>query len=401
MKKVMILGGGKYQVPFIKKAKELGHYVVLCDYLENNPGRKYSDIHYLVSTHDYNQVIAVAKKEEIDGVVTNSEPVMHIMSKIMSELNLPCIPPQIMELFLNKKLMRDYLEKRGLNTIRYRYVYNKAAAKKFLKEIDKKIVMKPVDSSASKGVFSIRKDSEIEKFFDITKKSNRREEEVLLEEYISGPEFTVDGICISGKHYTLGISEKHHFAYNENVADALFFSSFSNEYDYESLKKYNDEIVQSTLLPFGMTHSEYKYENGKFHFIEMSARGGGAYIATSIIPFMSGIDTMKLLFNASLGIETKNEISIRKEYYDRCAILKFFSTPDNKSGYVKEIKGAYILNTPNVIRHEFFFDVGDYIKPAENDSERIGYYIAVANTKEQLNNIIEEIENTVKIILGE
>ena len=95
---------------------------MLCDYLENNPGRKYSDIHYLVSTYDYDRVLAVAKKEEIDGVVTNSEPVMHIMSKLMSELNLPCIQPQIMELFLNKKLMRDHLEECELNTIRYRYV---------------------------------------------------------------------------------------------------------------------------------------------------------------------------------------------------------------------------------------------------------------------------------------
>lgn len=80
-KKLLVLGGGEKQVPIIQKAKQLGYYVVICDYFSNPPGKLYSDAHYRISTFDYEMVLDIARKEYIDGIVTNSEPVLHVMAK--------------------------------------------------------------------------------------------------------------------------------------------------------------------------------------------------------------------------------------------------------------------------------------------------------------------------------
>lgn len=69
-KKLLLLGGSKAQLIAIKKAKELGYYTVVCDYLEDNPGQFIADRFYLASTTDKEKILEIARKENIDGIVT-------------------------------------------------------------------------------------------------------------------------------------------------------------------------------------------------------------------------------------------------------------------------------------------------------------------------------------------
>lgn len=68
-KKLLLLGGSPQQLIAIQKAKELGFYTVLCDYLPDNPGQYIADKFYQVSTTDVNAVYEVAKKEAVDGIL--------------------------------------------------------------------------------------------------------------------------------------------------------------------------------------------------------------------------------------------------------------------------------------------------------------------------------------------
>lgn len=64
MKKIMILGGGVNQVPLIKKAKELGLYVVICSNKNNVPGIALSDGYYQVDAINPELLIKVGKKRD-------------------------------------------------------------------------------------------------------------------------------------------------------------------------------------------------------------------------------------------------------------------------------------------------------------------------------------------------
>ncbi len=87
-KKILILGATENQVKLIKTAKNEGYYVIVCDWTNDNPGIKLADKHYQVSTLDREAVLEVAKKENIDGVISNSEPAMENVSYIAEKLNL-------------------------------------------------------------------------------------------------------------------------------------------------------------------------------------------------------------------------------------------------------------------------------------------------------------------------
>lgn len=399
--KIMILGGGINQVPLIECAKKNGYCVILCDYLNDCPGRLIADKHYLVSTFDYEGLYKIGVEEAVKGIITNSEPVMHMVARLTDALGLPTVSSKIMERFLNKDEMREWLTPLGLSDVRYKVCYSSEEAIVFWQNSGcDKMIMKPIDSSASRGVYSVNSKEDIEIFFKESIEQNRRKSAVLLEEYIGGTEFTVDGICIGGKHTTLAISKKKHYAYNENVAYELFFSYDDDAYNYDNLRKINDEIIEAAQLSYGMTHAEYKFFNGKYHLIEVAARGGGAFISTKIVPYLVNRDTVKMYIDEALGINESQEVIIDEVSKQRAAVLRFFDTPNNESGVVECIEGLDFLDSnKQILDFSLEFDVGDYIKPASTDAERIGYYIAVAETRKELLKLMDEINDRFVIRL--
>lgn len=67
MKKLMLLGGIRYLIPVIKRAQEMGLYVITCDYLPDNEAHTYSDEYCNVSIIDKESVLECAERLKIDG----------------------------------------------------------------------------------------------------------------------------------------------------------------------------------------------------------------------------------------------------------------------------------------------------------------------------------------------
>ena len=86
MKKIMILGGGDNQLPLIQSAKSLGYYVIVCDSRAYVSGIALADKYVAVNTSDYESVLSAAKDNDIDGIITNSEPVIPIMTNVAKVL---------------------------------------------------------------------------------------------------------------------------------------------------------------------------------------------------------------------------------------------------------------------------------------------------------------------------
>lgn len=87
------------------------------------------------------------------------------------------------------------------------------------------MIIKPLNSNSSRGVHTITSVKDLEETYKDAEKYTRGEDKVLCEEYIEGREFTVDGIAVDGKHYSLAVSKKKHFSYNKNIACRTVFSS--------------------------------------------------------------------------------------------------------------------------------------------------------------------------------
>lgn len=399
MKKILIIGGNENQIPMIQRAKALGLFVIVADFRDNVPGIELADKFYQVNALDIDAMVDVATKEQIDGIITNSEPLFMVWSEIADRLHLPCLSKELTSLYKNKFLMRDFCKKIGIPHPQYRLCNTIDDAKSFFRMIGGKCIIKPLDNSASRGVFSINSEEDLDEHFaESLAASSKMNHHVLMEQYITGTEFTVDAIKTGARNHCLAISEKKHYVYNENVACQLLFDNRSVKFDYDLLRRTNDMLVEASGMPFGVTHAEYKYQDGVFYLIEIQARTGGCFIGTEIVPYISGIDEYTEQIKWAMGKENfiqwdYNQLS------NRCAVLHFFDAP-KQNGIVKDILGLDYLNSiKGQLIYKLNFNIGDTIDEAKDDEHRIGYYILKAKDRVELEGIMNNINDKFQIII--
>lgn len=401
-KNVIVLAGTKWQIPLIKRLKEMGYGVIDFNLLKDSPAFMYADDYKVVDILDCEKCLQYAKQLKPAAILSDEcDIATNTVAWLSEKLNLRSIGNEMAELYTNKYLMRKFGQENGFATPVFFKCQTIEEAVRYYLQVKGKMIMKPVNSNSSRGVYTVCSAEEVEKHFCESIKFSRGKKCVILEEYIDGPEFTVDGIKTDKGHVSLAISEKKHFPYNENIACSLFFSYDSPIYDYKLLRRTNDAFVNLTGLPFGLTHAEYKYHNGKFYLIEIGARGGGNRISASIVPLVSGVDNHKYLICKTLGMQCDEEVKVDAMLRERCAILRFFGT-DGKEGIIRGIKGEdFLRNCKQVVEYSFSCKTGEKVCQATDDSGRIGYYIAYGNSRGELEQLNRMIDEKVEIVLEE
>lgn len=399
-KNILVLPGTYWVVALCKRIKELGHRVLLVDPNENCPCRAYADEYLQSDIFAWDTVVAFAREKKADAVMSDEcDIAMPMVSKLGEELGLSVQSSRVVQYFTDKFLMREFCKEHGMKYPEYKLCKTQKEAVAFFNRLGKPIIIKPLDSNASHGVFRIESVEDIEKHFEETISFSRIEKAVLAERYIVGREFTVDGIKTKNHHYTLAVSKKNHYKHNSSIANELYFSYDDSEYDYDKLRSVNDSYVLASGLEYGFTHAEYKSEDGEYYLIEIAARGGGNMMSSVIAQYLSGYQTYDFLIHAALADIRDVDFSIWDEYKSRCAVLKFFDAPFG-GGIVKAIEGEEFLKTsPAVKEYQLHFGIGDKIGNCLSDSARIGFYIAGAENKEELDKVIREVERRFMIVV--
>jgi len=398
-KNILVLPGTKWQVPLIEKIQEMGHLALVVNPDEDTPGMKLADTTLTSDIFDRDKVLKFSHEQGVQAILSDEcDIAMNLVAEYGKKLNLTALDEATASLYTDKYLMREFCKKYNLPSPEYKLCETEEDAIAFLHEINHAIILKPLDSNSSRGVFRCDNEEDIRRHFSESLHFSRVEKKVLAERFITGTEFTVDGVKTPSAHYSLAISEKKHFKHNPSVANELLFSHQNERFDYDELRKSNDAFVMHSNLQFGFTHAEYKYEDGKFYLIEIAARGGGNMISSCITQFMSGYDTYKYLVDCALGNVHEEDFSIRDNFKKRASVLKFFETPKG-GGVVQEIRGLdYLENEPDILHYCLNFKIGDTIVDAPNDSSRIGFYIVCSENMQKLREVINNVENQFKIL---
>lgn len=398
-KKILVFPGTQWQVPLIEKIQEMGHQALVVNPDPNAPGMKKADLCLISDIFDKQRVVEFGRAQKIDAVMSDEcDIAMNMVAELGKAFNVPTMDEETAALFTDKFLMREFSKKHGLKYPEYKFCKTVEDAIALQKEINKPIIIKPLDSNASHGVFKCSNEEGIREHFVESMSFSRVEKSVLAERFIVGTEFTIDGVKTPHAHYTMAISEKKHFAHNESIANELLFSHYNPNFDYDKLRATNDAFVMKSNLQFGFTHAEYKFEDGEFYLIEIAARGGGNMISSCITQYMTGYDTYRYLVECATGNVHDEDFSLRPEYRERAAVLKFFETP-GCGGKVREIKGLdYLDNELDIKHYRLNFKIGDTIENALNDSVRIGFYIVCSENMQKLREVINNVQKNFQII---
>lgn len=387
----MVIAGGTWQCPIVKLAKKMGHEVICSNLYEDSPAFRYADIGVVADVLDREKNLEIARTYRPDAVLTEqSDIAVPTVAYVAEQLGLKGIGVETARRFTDKYEMRERAAGAGVAVPRYRLCEQVEEAKAFLKETPVSII-KPLDSQSSRGVHIVRTEEEIERYYPECVRYSNRRKAILIEEYIEGTEFTVDGLKTTDAYRVTAISEKEHYSFNRTVANRLVFTQENKRYNYDRLRQLNADLISAMGLPFGLTHTEYKYHNGEFYLIETAARGGGTKISSDIVPLVSGVPSNEIYLNLLTG--GKEEIVVHPHH--ECAVLGFFDFPPGKVTGIKGVEEAKDLE--GVVDLVLEVQVGEQLGTPQDDRSRCGYYILYADSMEELKEREQKLKAAVKV----
>lgn len=308
MKKILLLGGSAQQLVAIRAAKELGYYTVVMDYLPDNPGQYEADKFYGESTTDVEAVYRIAKEENVDGILAYASDPAALPAAIVAErLGLPTNPAKSVEILGLKYPWREFLQKNGFACPKH-YSFNPQTAISEIKEAATgftfPLVVKPTDSSGSKGVTMLESWEGLEKAISWAD-SYSRNKVLLVEEYIQrgfpsvigGDIFVWDGkIVLYGEMECLRDMQKSPLI-PIGKKKPLQVSDGQKERIHDELQR----IVTSLDIRFGELNIEIILDkDDNVHFLELGPRAGGNMIPIQLSDAF-GIDLVKANVQAAMG----------------------------------------------------------------------------------------------------
>ena len=298
--KALVLAGGFPQIALIQDIKARGIEVVLADYNENPVAKPYADRYYQVSTLDVDAIARVAADEQVDFLITAcTDQALLTVACVSERLGLPCyIDYQTALNVTNKAYMKEKFVEFGVPTAKHVIMGELDEAS--IRDMQYPLIVKPVDCNSSKGVKKVNNLDELKvAFADAVRLS--RTDTAVVEDFIEGPELTVDAYIEDGVAHLLSVSN------NEKIASDEKFVIFRTKYPAAISKDIYGQLqdtVQRIADAFELKNCPMLVQlitDGRRVFVlEFSARTGGG-VKYLLIRKASGFDVISAVVDLTLG----------------------------------------------------------------------------------------------------
>lgn len=396
MKKLLLLGGSAQQVVAIETAKRLGYYTVLCDFLTDNPGQYVADKFYLVSTTDEKAVLEVARKEKIDGVLAYaSDPAAPTAAYIAEQLNLPGNPYESVEILCNKDKFRTFLTENGFSAPVAKGYASKEDVWNDKRSFEYPIIIKPVDSSGSKGATVLHAEDGLADALDFAFSFSRCHR-IILEHFIEKKHpYLIGGDIFveNGKIVMWGLLNCHRDnRVNPLVPVGKSYPLQLDGEDVQSVKATLSSMVEKLGIRNGSMNVELVVDkSNRVWPIDIGPRSGGNMIP-DLLGDMFGVDIAEMSVEAAMGIPITGNIHEPHGYY---ATHNLHS--DRAGIYSNVIFSSKI--EPYIYRKCLYKKQGDKIEYFDNASKCLGIIFLKFPNEIIMKDALEHITELIEIEL--
>lgn len=396
MKKIMILGASILQLPAIKKAKEMGLQVIAVDMDYNAIGFKEEGvICEVISTIDSEKILKAAKKHNIDGIMTlASDMPMRSVAIVAKEMGLIGISEQTALNATNKAEMRRCLKECGVPIPQFFRVSSKEEyenAIRYFRTTQLKCIVKPADNSGSRGVdlLSDLSDEElISRAYEYSK-SYSRGGDIVVEEYMEGPEVSVETLSVDGECHIIQITDKL-------TTGAPYFVEMGHSEPSvlpEDVKTKISEVASAAVkaleITNGPSHTEIKITKDGPKIIELGARLGGDNITTHLVPLSTGVDMVECCIKIALG--EKPDLAKK---CDEGSAIRYFKTDKGMITNIFGVEDAKKLQ--GVVQVTVVHGIGEKVPEIKNSVDRAGFVIAQGKNAVNAVEICEDALRKIK-----
>jgi len=337
-KTLLIISGGIEAADAVKRAKEMGHYVVVSDSDYQAPGVAIADSCLIADVHGANETAAAAERfsrkiRKIDGVICVGADAAMTVATVSQRLGLPGLSPATAELSSDKLAMKRRFAECGLPVPWFSEVETPQALQRIAVERGPDLVIRPVDGHGSRGIQRVAQVADLSEAF-LFARAHSPSERVMVEQYLEGMWISTESIVIDGNCFTLGLSDRNY--------DLERFAPFfvDNGADLpsrlpETLQARVRDVVARAAAALGVTHGAVKGDivvhGGEPFIIELSARLSGDFCCTRL---HTGVDFVGAAIKIALGDQVAGDELIPKQ---ALPVIQRYAFP--KSGEVVSITG--------------------------------------------------------------
>ncbi len=398
-RKILCLGGSTQQVVAIEAAKQLGCHTVLIDYLPDNPGQYIADKFYQESTTDIEAVYRIAKDEKVDGILAYaSDPAAFPAAIVAERLGLPTNPAKSVEILGVKHKFREFLSFHGFASPQYKIFPSDIdldSLKGTLRKFKFPIVVKPTDSSGSKGVSVLNSIDTLGEALEYADHYSRNRV-LIAEEFIErgfpdvigGDIFVWDGqIILHGEMACLrGDKGKGLVPIGEKKPNGL------NNQQNRRIKSELQRLVAELGVRSGELNVEIILDkNDNVYFLEVGPRAGGNMIPIQLSDAF-GVDLVKANVQVALGKVPDLTIHEQKGCFVTYVLHSYQPGSFDRIDYAFEIK-------PYIYRDVIYKQPGDIVECFDGARKAVGIVFMRFDTETQMRNFCPQLESLIKVVV--
>ena len=393
---VVFAPSGKWQMEGIFCAKKLGYKILSIDNDKEAQGFKISDLNLVFELNQYEEIFKEIESLNINLITAISfcsDVGIELCAVIRGKFNLGGYDIKTAISLTNKKYQRLAWKKNKVYPpIKWKSFKTSYHALNYLKKNNSKNIIKPVDSSGSRGISVFEKfDNNTPGLIDFAF-SLSKSKEIIIEEYFHGDEFTVEVFVQNNVFTILCITKKNKLiSSNYTVSSEIFTVRLNKKLTYK-IEKLIEKASRALNYYNGIIHSEILInEKDEIFLIEMAARGGGFGLNHYFVSGVTGLNISELtiknfLFQKFNKIKSKN----------LNAYMRFIP---KTNGTLKKIEIDKKIQELEEIKIELFNKEGDFLQTNNSDGDRIGLIIGFAINIESAKKKVDEAYRSIKIIM--
>ena len=393
-KTIIIIGGGFLQQPLIETAKRMGLATVVFDMAADAPGMNLADHTVVMSTRDTDGCVREARRlrevRALHGVLTAGTDASRAVAAVAAALDLPGIRYADAEAASNKVLMRRRLQEHGVPIPRFFSVWSLREAREAMYELEFPLVIKPAENMGARGVVKVEERSEMQAAFRHARKYSPTGE-MILEEYMVGPELSIDALAWGGQIEMTGIADRI-------IEREPFFVEVGHNMPSAQPAVVLEEAaavmragMRALGIHTGAGKGDLKVTPTGVKVGEIAARLSGGFMSSHTFPLSTGVD----LYQAAIRIALGEEPGDLRPNRQRVAVERGILCEPGKLTLLggREAMAA----VPGIAAVFFTKKPGEVMPSATSNLDKVGHIVATADTLEGAEEIVAEARRHLEL----
>ena len=397
---ILILGAGTMQLPPIRAARRMGLRVIVADGNPAAVGREEADQFLHVDLKETDAMVdaarAVAREHGLDAVFTAGTDFSATVAYVAEKLGLPGTTLDAALNATDKFRMRGVLKSAGVAVPEFALIDERGLAdstiSRDIRRLALPVVVKPVDSMGARGV--VRAD-DWDQVIDYARTAvdYSRTRRVIVEEFIDGPEFSIDALVYAGTIQITGFADRHIVFPPYFIEIGHTLPTALPQSDQEAIIAEFERAVRALGIGPGAAKGDMKLSARGPVVGEIAARLSGGYMSGWTYPLATGVNLSEAAIRIALG---EPPGAIRPRWNRTSAERAVVSIP----GVIERVDGVDAARAVTGVEELFLLrGSGDAIQFPRNNVEKAANVIAVRDTRDAATDAAMQAVASIEVVL--